>query len=571
MSASRQVEGSRLALWLPMLRSSTPWLAVLASVAVIFMIGLARSEVDFTYQDPDIRLVVIAVLASAILLRSSPVVLWLWWSWGALTLAWSLAPGSTHVTSLWEVTYLAAFAAARWRPAVWLAVAWVVANGAFDLLALESTGLRHYVSGSAHYVAGALSLVLIPVALYEGLAAKKWTIGLLWAGCASLAIFVALASGARAVYLPLAAILVTIAVRYVLWQGRRWRVATLVAGTVVTGVALMDMALPSSPVTSALGVKASAQAQVEGTETYGVFAQRLRFWDQTLEIAWKNPLGAGVGSYQAIVHAYQKYPMLWSNSPHNYFVETLATGGWPRLILLLVVLALSTWRTWRSDAWAWSLSALGIWTTFAFDVTSYYPSVMMFAFMALGASYYRGHEAGSVPPNSATKNWSHKLAVLVIGQVACIALAAWWFLPCSGPQCFLTRYHGAPYLAVRHVEASPDAQRGEVLARLRSLYPQSLWVLQLEQRYADGPASRLGIAVEIAERFPLQSPQNYLEWADAALALGDTDQAREAVLKGLEVFGPSDYPFGEHRLTHAMYEDWLAAAQAILDTTSQLQ
>src|SRR5690606_13644161 len=104
---------------------------------------------------PKATYIVPAFILLILLGRRLSIPVWLWWCWGALTLVWSVAPGASHATILWEITYLAAFAAAWWRPAVWFAAVYVIANGLADQLALSTFGLAQYMSGSVHYVAGA--------------------------------------------------------------------------------------------------------------------------------------------------------------------------------------------------------------------------------------------------------------------------------------------------------------------------------------------------------------------------------------------------------------------------------
>jgi len=546
------------------LRSAGSWPAVLAAIAVVVMIVLARGEVDFSYQDPDFRFIAIAIGSLLVLGRRLPLLVWAWWGWGALTHVWSLAPGNTHVTAIWEVTYLAAFAAASWRPAFWIVSVAVLSDGAFSVLALASVGLSDYTSGSINYVVGALALAVVPVLVAKGMGAKDWIWTALWGVAGSTVVYLALASGSRAVYLPLALVVLAIFARVANDRSYRLSRAALLAASTVLGVVALEVVLPGGPLASAFGLKLTVGAQVGAAGEYGAFSQRLRFWDQTLEIARAHPLGSGLGSYQAVIHAFQKYPMLWSNSPHNYFIETIATGGWPRLALLVVLLAISTISTWKSGSWAWVLGALALWVTFAFDVTSYYPSVMMFAFLALGASYYRVRPAAEKADTVCISTPALKRGVAVIGLVAATGLAAWWFVPCTGTGCYLTRFHGVPNLATQNLAEVESGQRNDVLNRLRELYPKSLWVLRLEQRYAERAEDHLAIAAEIARRFPLQSPQNYLDWATAAMAVGDSKQAVEAVREGLAVFGPDDYPYGEQRMTPELYRSWLDQADAIL-------
>ena len=535
-------------------------LASFGAAAVVAVVAYQASRtVDIAYRAPDPFFVVPALAALVVMGSRVGVWTWGWWLWGAATLFWSLAPGNTHVASLWELTYLAAFAAAWWRPLAWAVVAVLGGNALIDMLSLNAFGLEQYISGSVHYVGGAMLLALVPLALAGALRATRlWQVAA-WTVPAGLALYGAVASGARAVYLPLALVAVVAVVRALAERVPFRNVAITVLGAAVVVVCL-EAVQPWRPLATALNQKATLESQVDATGDHGSFRQRLRYWDQTLDIALANPLGAGNGSYEAVIHSYQKYPMAWSNSPHNYYVETLANGGWPRLALLLGMLVLPLWRAWRSRQWQWALAAAGVWLTLAFDVTSYYPSFMMFAFLTLGATYHSGAPDGRLGQGGVRLRALVPWVCVAVGA----ALAAWWFLPCEGQRCFIDRYHGAEYLADEYLDGSDPAQAESVIVALRRLYPQSLWVLRLEQQGATDPQERLRLAREIATRFPYQSPFNYLEWAEAALAVGDRDEAGRAIRAGREVFAEGEYPYGEFRMTRDLYQQWIDASDAIL-------
>lgn len=325
-------------------------------------------------------------------------------------------------------------------------------------------------------------------------------------------------------------------------------------------VATLEAAQPWRPLLAALGDKASIERQVDSVGDRGAFTQRLRFWDQTLTMALANPLGAGNGSYEAIIHAYQKYPMAWSRSPHNYYLETLATGGFPRLVLLIGLLAVPLWRAWRSREWPWALATAGVWSTLAFDVTSYYPAFMMYAFLLVGATHHRSNGA----TRAVSEMQPSRTLFPVVSLVTAVAMSVWWFLPCEGDRCLIDRYHGVEYLASDYLANLEPDQRVRVIHELRELNPQSLWVLRLELQGASSPTERLRLTREIATRFPNQSPFNFLAWAEAALAVADTSEAAEAVRAGRMVFGQDGYPYGERRMNRELYQQWLDASEEIL-------
>ena len=366
--------------------------------------------------------------------------------------------------------------------------------------------------------------------------------------------------------MPLVLVLVLLAWRLVRERvSRRRLIAGLVAMTVV--LVTVDALIPFHPGAAALGVKASTEAQVAAVSTAGGFTQRLRFWDQGLTMAVEHPFGVGLGGFRGTIHAFQRFPMTWSSSPHNVFVETAATLGWLGLAVLVVLLAVSFWSAWTSSRWPWALALLAIWFTLSVDVTADYPSILTIAFAVVGACLgpttipadrlrNGGRWWGSLA--SRLRPW---LAGLVF--VAGTALTTWWFAPCTGTDCVLTRWRGVESTVLVTVPRIAQGDRPAFFARLEKLYPISLWVLQLEERYATSTGERLSLAREIATRYPLQSWRNYLLWANLSLAEGDLPQAKEAVRCGLDVFGPDARRFPEMRADPKGFEAWLERARAI--------
>jgi len=316
-----------------------------------------------------------------LLLPRVPRILWAWWGLGLLSILWSLTPGNTLALGLWELAYLAAFAAGGWLVGfVGLNIV-LLGYGLLTTLTLAWAGLVMYFSGSSHYVAGAQALVLIPLAMVW-MFRSRWPLlsGILLTG----ALYLALLSGARAVYLPLTIIALLMVWR--LWREglALWHIG-LALGVVVAAVMAIDAALPFSPFQNAWGLKASLTKQVQDVAAEGSIGSRLQMWEQTLNIALQHPLGTGNGSFRDTLAAYLQYPGILFSNAHNYYLETAATGGWLRLLLLLVILGWLLWQGWSSSAWPWALGAAGLWATLAFDVTGMYPAVMMLAFASLGA------------------------------------------------------------------------------------------------------------------------------------------------------------------------------------------
>lgn len=535
----------------------------LVAAAVLGVVVTLWQDILFVHRDAPVWLPLIFLVCGTVYVLRVPIRIWMWWGAGASTLLWSVAPGNTVVGSIWEIGYVAAFAASFWLRGYLIASVLLLGVGIERTLVLGAFGLTQYISGSIHYVAGAQALAVIPVAFAGVVRTRKSWSRAAFAVSLLASTFLALSSGSRAVYLPLTIIMLTLTVRLSIELKR----PTLVLGTVV-GLAVIvgcvNVLLPWRPISAAFGQGVTLEVQTYSVSEYGGVTQRLRLWDQTLDIARAHPFGSGTGSYQSVIHTYQKYPMVWSASPHNYYVETAATGGWLRAVLLLAILVAPTWRAWRSGRWPWALATFGIWTTLAFDVTSYYPIFMMYAFATLGATSVVsqvGDDLSTRRNAIVSARASIAVACLLVG----VGLTAWWYVPCSGTTCATSRYLGVDFKAITAVSEATPKLRAELLARLRLLYPESLWVLRVEQEYVESALAELSLAREIAQRFPYQHPENYLAWANAALAVGDVDEARRAAMSGLGVFPEEQYPYGERRMTPERYQAWLDSANAIVE------
>lgn len=486
---------------------------------------------------------------------------WLWWTAGLVTLAWSLTPGNTLVLGLWELLYVAAFAASAGSSSTWL---WaflglnlvLLVDGLLSALSLSAFGLAMFSSGSIHYVMGAQALVLVPFALGWLRRPGRWS----WLAGVLLvvAVFAALSSGARAVYVPLVIVLV-------LGAWRSWREGTawlrLVAGAaaLIVVMVVLDAAIPFHPVREAMIGKVSLSKQSSDFKAEGSFTSRLQMWDQTTAIAVSHPMGTGLGSFRDTLPAFMKYPTVLFANAHNYYLETAATGGWLRLALLVALLASSLWRAWRSSRWPLALGAFGLWATLAFDIIGYYPGVMMLAFAALGAL--------EVKPDGVEifKPASRRPPVLAWGLSAVgMLLVLWWFLPCQGAFCSLERQLGWRSAVLGDVQRVKLEEGQVLLEGAGGLNPQSFWVDAARLRIASGDAERLWVLEDIIERFPLQAPGNYLELARTAVRLGRRDQARRVLELGLKRFPPNLRAAGVPLQDMDLLARWVADAQTML-------
>jgi len=535
------------------IRTLFPAITILASLFWLW-------QQTFTHYDAvPLGLVGVVLGALILLMPRVPRILWAWWGLGLLSILWSLTPGNTLALGLWELAYLAAFAAGGWLVGfVGLNVV-LLGYGLLTTLTLAWAGLVMYFSGSSHYVAGAQSLVLIPLAMVW-VFRSRWPLlsGILLAG----ALYLALLSGARAVYLPLT--IITFLMVWRLWREgfAPWRIG-LALGAVVAAVMAIDATLPFSPVQNALGLKASLTKQVQDVAAEGSVGSRLQMWGQTLNIALQHPLGTGNGSFRDTLAAFLQYPGILFSNAHNYYLETAATGGWLRLLLLLAILGWLLWQGWSSSAWPWALGAAGLWATLAFDVTGMYPAVMMLAFASLGAL----QNQAKAPLATSFSNKRIDWAIPVAGLVLAAGLAFWWYWPCE-QNCAISRYLGFRSAVLTELEQVSVSKREELLRDAARLNPKSLWVYRTQLEYTQTPQEKIKLLQHIVEVFPLANPTYYLQLAELAVQLNRPKEAIQVLELGLSRFpiNFTGYQSGNFfGMLTPSYESWRARAPELLE------
>lgn len=136
-------------------------------------------------------------------------------------------------------------------------------------------------------------------------------------------------------------------------------------------------------------------------------------------------------------------------------------------------------RTWRSRDWPLAMATVGIWMTLAFDVTSYYPIFMMYAFTTLGATHYVSMApATEATAPARTSRGDRMLRPRTLFAVCCLVvgggMAVWWYLPCNGASCATTRDFGVEFKVRPLLQAASPEDRATMLTRLRDLYPESI-------------------------------------------------------------------------------------------------
>lgn len=546
------------------------WRQFLLAALMVLSVAFIYRGAFFIWSVPPLPIAVAAVVTLLLGIRRVPVAASLFLLAGAVTLSWSLAPANTLVNVVWESLYLAALVAAAWLPAfvaINIALLWL---GLEQTLLLDVFGLTQHFSGSIHYVAGAQGLLFLPVCLYLAIKSNYRLSRLLYLLGAGLALFLALNSGARAVYLPLLLI-----GPFLLWRVLRASSdkplilqAVMVPLAVALAVSAMVHRSPMPPTlvvralpatVSALREPPAPTTDADGTpQVEDGLRSRVKMWEQAIHIGLERPLGTGAGTFREIVHAFQLYPSIGFSSAHNVFLEVFATGGLLRVVILLALLIPALWFGWLGDGWGYALGAAAIWMTLSFDVTAQMPAVMAMAFASLGPLYSRME--AKAPRRRALVGSTTLTAALVS-----IAAVVWWYAPCEGSRCLVERHLGfRPYVRAGLPAVEP-AERQELMRRVVDLNPDSLWAWQASFEASTELEERLAFAEEIASRFPNASPTVFLQWAELALAADRPDLAGRIVRTGLEHFPAGHRPAGVPLVSRGDQQaEWLQRAQEIL-------
>ncbi|GEM88756.1 O-antigen ligase family protein [Oceanithermus desulfurans] len=384
--------------------------------------------------------------------------------------------------------------------------------GLFTTLSLFHYGLVQYFSRSAHYLLGEQALWLVPLAFYWMLTKPRfrWAAGLL----AVLAVYAVLMSGARAAYLPLTLLLPAL-VFFAARAGTKPLRALGSIALVFLLVAGIDAAVPGHPVQTAHLYKSEVTRRDAGNldEGIGNIGSRITMWKLAVHMVTLRPLGTGNGSYAQVFEGFMDMPEfdgVWSRSPHNYLLETLATGGWPRFFLLLVLL----WpivRGFFTDDWTWALAAAAMWTTLLFDVTGFIPGFLILAFLTLGPL---------LPEAKPAPSW-----VWGLGLAAGVALATWWYLPCTGLECAIKRYKGFPGRVEDVLKAHPD-RANSLLTKAEELYPESPWPLLVRIRNATSVSEKKEAPERLDQKYPYANAHYFRALIRIYAESGDTKTAQ---------------------------------------------
>lgn len=526
------------------LKSGRELASLLASVLVAWWaVRLFTRGPSFVSENVPLALLGVGLVILVVWARRVPTVAWAWWAAGLVTLAWSQAPGHTLLLALWELVFLAGLVVGRSAFGAPIVLGALLVNGLLVNLttaALTPSGTAAFLSGSNLYVAGALALAAFPIAFVTWAKGGKWW--LLGAVGAALSLYAVGMSGARAVYVPGALVLLILFWRT--WRdGVAWTRLALMTGVLTASVVALDFVAPNAPLrTATVGKLVQTVTTTADFSAGGNFQTRLQMWEAGAHIAARFPQGLGNGAFASVFQAYLEWPVYFSNFLHNYFLETLVTGGWLRLATLLLLLGAVAWRGWRSAAWPWVAAAVGVWGTLAFDIAGAMPPVMLAAFVVLGAALPRtAREAQSVErPQKTAWPW-----VSVAGVAVAVVASAWWFWPCGddGPCRVRHRLAWSAELGTA-LNFTPPSEQREVLAYARARYGRSLAVAFFEASKAPSDAARIRLLEEIVRAFPYGSLTAYSELADAYERAGRTRQAADVLRLGVQRFSRERSPAG---------------------------
>lgn len=553
-------------------------------VAVAVMVAVAVQvyrEPEFIWLEPGRWIVLGALISLGLSIKRLPVLASLFYLLGAASMMWTLTPANTLLNSLWEMGYLAALVAGQ------NLVGFALLNTALLFVGLERTllldlfNLTQYFSGSVHYLAGAQALLFLPLCLSTAVRSARSPNRIVATLVAAACLLLILNSGARSVYLPALLVIPTTVLRLA-WP-RMQRLKAVAVPVVALGMVLaLSAVLPGPTVVVPLSVKAvEANAEVltrersetaTGVESMNTVAEeggigsRLKMWEQTLNIGLRNPLGTGAGSFQNTVHAFQEYPLIGFSSAHNVFLELFSTGGWPRLLVLVLLLAGTLLAGWNSPRWPVSVGAAGIWATMFFDITYQMPGIMMAAFWGLGASLGKSTPTPGGAQNVLRTGLAYAVLLVSLGGVA------WWYAPCQGVECAGGRHLGYRAEVLRLAQLADVSETRWLAQRAVELNPKSLWAWRLLTEQVAEPGEMLVARRDLVQKFPLAAPDLYLDWAEAALAADRPGEARDAIRAGLVVFPPGFSPAGVPLGGRAdSYIKWLDEARRILTSTESVQ
>ena len=266
-----------------------------SGIAVVSAAGLGLLLIELASRPQDIYSVppagyLLAALAVLTLFgRRLPWLLWAYWVAAALTLIWSLAPGHTLLALQWELVFLAFVVAGMWSPGYWLLMVPLLLFGLDRTILFSVFGFLEGGESLLLYQAGAQALLLVAPAMVMLLGHEKpwWLRGI--GGILSVAaLYVALASGARSVYVPLLAIVLLVVVRLVRVGASKWRLAAN-AFVLVMALLATDALISGHPLVTAMQrnvpglardtVEASAESHVSGV------VWRLRMAEQALAMS----------------------------------------------------------------------------------------------------------------------------------------------------------------------------------------------------------------------------------------------------------------------------------------------
>jgi len=129
-----------------------------------------------------------------------------------------------------------------------------------------------------------------------------------------------------------------------------------------------------------------------------------------------------------------------------------------------------------------------------------------------------------------------------LGLAAGVALAAWWYSPCPGPECAIERYRGFPPKVISAAQAFPE-EAEKLYQKSRILYPYASWPLLQLYKNSNTLDEKIRIAKELIQEFPYANVNYYISLYKMYLSIGWEEKAF-SVRQSIQRIFPNQYNSG---------------------------
>lgn len=467
--------------------------------------------------------------------------------WVLTTLFWSIAPASTARATMWTFLGLSAvFVGMSWPRATIIGVLvtnlLVVANG-LDILLVTGTSHFQGVWFNKNVQASQM-LIIVPFLAYWACQSKRYAPYFSFLlGPAIVLTFLTRSLAAQIlVLLCLFAAILYFSLRVPRPDLRTaaFTIALLLSGSILavnmiqpTGVQILGLGL---------GVGDVGQSMSKSNTAFSL-SHRLEMLTYGLKAAKGSSfLGQGGGTMRDIYPSLKEMAGLNVPDIHNVYVQSLATLGVPGLVLLCAVLLSAIRVAVRARRWPLAASVFLFAGYLAWDVSAYFPPLMILFFALTGAALGSGSSArdsGTITSSTATR-------AAVVGTVATVLLVGlWWLQPCTDSECALNRKLAAEDVVTDVYQASSPTERLSLGLVATARNPISVWPrLITAEAHIDNGNLEAGLEVyrEAAIQMPFATDDLYIGWYRTSIELGNIDEAAQARRAALETYGfdPAD-------------------------------